>query len=332
MKVLLTGATGLLGSHLAIRLLGSGYHLYCTRREKSSLKLISSLAAQHGVDINQINWMKGDLTDPTYTDTVTQGMDAVIHAAAYVSFSNDDYHLLIKNNADATANVVDSSLRCKVKRLIHISSVAALGDVMGTEIDENTPRAENAHITTYGLSKYLAEMHVWRAFAEGLSGVIINPSLIIGRGNWSSDSSAIVHRIAQGLKFYPGGCTGIVDVNDVVSAIVAALQSSIVNERFIINGDNICYRELFSKIATNLGSKPPSIYARPWMTLLAVRMEWLYALITNHEPIFGKDVAVASQRKACYANHKSITQLEIRYTNTEETLKRVCNEYLQNRK
>ncbi|MBK8846810.1 MAG: NAD-dependent epimerase/dehydratase family protein [Bacteroidetes bacterium] len=331
MKILITGATGLLGSHLAVKLLKSSHELFGARREKSSLKLLNGLAVQNGVEVNRITWEIGDLTDPTYTDTVTQGMDIVIHTAAYVSFTNNDYDLLIRNNADATANVANSCLRQGVQRLIHISSIAALGDAPGREIDENTPRATDAYVTTYGLSKYLAEMHVWRAFAEGLQGVILNPSLIIGQGNWTNDSSALIGRIAKGLNFYPGGCTGMVDVNDVVTVITTVLESTVNNERYIVNGDNICYKELFEKIALNLGVKPPSIYARPWMTSFAARVEWVYGLLTGHEPIVSKDVAAASQRRARYSNYKAVKQLGVTFTKSDETLKRVCSEYLQSK-
>jgi dihydroflavonol-4-reductase len=328
-KILLIGATGLLGSHLVRALLAEGHtNLRALRRTTSDLTQIADIA-------DQIEWVEGDILDVFSLEDAMQGVEKVYHCAAMISYQPRDAAPMRKVNVEGTANVVNSALEKGVKRLIYVSSIAAIGEnkkeKANQPITEKTTWERSPHNSDYSISKYLAEQEVWRAAAEGLEVAIVNPSIILGYGDWRESSTTLFRQVWKGLKFYPVGTTGYVDVKDVARFMVLLLESAIVEERYILNGANLRFQDFFNQVADALHKKRPTYAVRPWLANVAWRIGGIYAFLTGNAPMLTQATAYTSAQKRCYDNSKSLNAFsEFAYTPIEETIKEVATRFLKN--
>jgi nucleoside-diphosphate-sugar epimerase len=281
--------------------------------------------------LQKVEWLEGDILDVVSLEDAMEGMDAVIHSAAIVSFVSKDKKEMYKVNVEGTANVVNMALDKNVRRLIHISSVAALGRTEeGGHVNEEKKWEESKVNTHYARSKYKAELEVWRGISEGLEGVILNPSTILGYGDWNNGSSAIFKNIFQGFNWYTPGVNGFVDVEDVAKVTVLLLESGINEERFIVNGDTWTFKKLMDTIATNFNKTPPTKETTAFLIGLAWRMERLKAVITGKRPLLTKESARVALSKTWFENDKLLKWLPgFSFTSLEETIRRTCEKYLQ---
>ncbi|HEY2727007.1 MAG TPA: NAD-dependent epimerase/dehydratase family protein, partial [Parafilimonas sp.] len=223
-NIFITGATGLLGSHLIKELVNSNANIKALYRHE--------IPFTH----NKIEWLQGDILDTILLGEILEDVDEVYHCAAKVSFNPKNKKELFKTNIEGTANIVNACLNTNVKKLLHVSSVSALGRIReDVIIDETMQWSEDANNSVYGESKYLGEMEVWRGIAEGLNAVIINPTIILGAGDWNNGSSEIFKTAYKEFPYYTEGVTGFVDVKDVVKAMITLMNSDIFSERFIVN-------------------------------------------------------------------------------------------------
>jgi dihydroflavonol-4-reductase len=285
-RVLVTGGTGFLGAYIIENLVQKGMSVRAIRR---SAKL-PFFIAPHIFD--KVEWVEGDVLDVVSLYEAMQDVDAVIHSAAHVSFHKKDRHQMYQVNVEGTANVVNAAIDNYVPRFVHVSSVAALGRTNKAElIDENRKWEENKNNTHYAITKYKAELEVWRGFAEGLEGVIVNPTAILGYGDWHSSSCAIFKNIYNEFPWYTKGINGFVGVEDVAEAAVQLLRSSINHQRYIINADNVAFRDIFNLIADGFKKKKPNRYATPFMGELAWRMEALKSFFNGKKPLLTKETA-----------------------------------------
>ncbi|MEP6514220.1 MAG: NAD-dependent epimerase/dehydratase family protein [Parafilimonas sp.] len=320
-KILVTGATGLVGSHLIKEL---------TEQDKPVKALYrTAIPLIKGAD--KTEWIKGDILDIASLEEAMHSVDYVYHCAAIVSFNPKRKKELYKTNVEGTANIVNTCIDAGVKKLLYVSSVAALGRLReNTIIDESMHWTEDANNSQYGKSKYLAEMEVWRGIGEGLQAVIVNPSMILGAGNWHSGSSEIFKTAYNEFPWFSEGVTGLVDVNDVVNSMVLLMNSSITSERFIISSENITYKELFTAIANSFGKKPPHKKVTPFIAALVWRMEALKSMFTNKSPFLTKETAATALAKVYFDNSKLLNYFHtFRYTPIKETVARICNELKQ---
>lgn len=320
-RIVITGATGLVGSQLISLLIQSGYNnILAMRRETSSLELVEEFK-------DEIDWVTADIKDITSLGFLHAG-DIIIHTAAVVSYASGMKHEMYDVNIGGTENIVNEALHAGVDKFIHISSVAALGsnnyDSKTTEQDIYDQNADNS---PYSISKQFAERQVWRAQQEGLNTLILNPTIILGAGYWKSGSSAIIHRTAQGLPFYPKGSTGFVDVRDVAIACMKCFESDMSGERFILNGFNISYKEFFSILAEKLNVEMPSYALPDWLGGAFWRWEWLKAMFTPHPPVVSKHTVSAARKHKTYDNNKSIDMLGLDYTSLNKTLEDIVREF-----
>jgi len=297
-KVFITGATGLVGSYIAKYFLEKGYFVKALKREKSDTSALREYT-------NQIQWIEGDIFDVELLKTSIENEDIVIHSAALVSFRAKDRKAMMKTNVEGTANIVNVCLDKKIKKFIHISSIASLGRKKGiAEIDETSKWEDSEYNTHYAESKYLAELEVWRAISEGLSAVILNPSLVFGAGDWNRTSLQIFKYVASGKPFYPVGSCNYVDVRDIAEAAWLFAENNIVGERFILNAGNIPFKDLFAQIARLMGKKPPHIAVTPFLAEIAWRIDALKAFFTFSQPTITKETARNSYRHFVYKNDK----------------------------
>lgn len=320
--ILVTGGTGLIGSYLLKALVRNHQPVKALyRKEKSELLSPEERAA--------IEWIQGDILDVPLLEDVMQGVDQVYHVAGLVSFDPAHKKQLYNINVEGTANVVNAALNTGVKKLLHVSSVAALGRKRNgetvTEAQNWTPETSNSE---YGKSKYLAELEVWRGISEGLSAVIINPVIVLGYGNWNTGSLSIFKNAYEEFPWYTEGASGFVDVRDVASAMVQLMNSTIENERFIISGENKQYKEIFTEAALQFEKKPPHKKVTPLLAQLVWRWEWLKSRLSGGSPLLTKETALTAQTTVYFDNTKLIQQLNnFSYTPLQETIRWSCELY-----
>jgi nucleoside-diphosphate-sugar epimerase len=324
--VLVTGGTGFLGAYILRELVEKGYPVRAIRRSDKQPFYISPSI------LEKVEWVLGDIMDTSSLEEAMEGVDAVIHAAAKVSFARSDKHELLTTNIEGTANVVNIAIEQGIRRLVHVSSVAALGRTRkGEKVTEEKKWESNKNQTTYGISKFHGELEVWRAIGEGLSAVIVNPSTILGYGDWNTSSCAIFRNVYRGFPWYSNGINGFVDVTDVADAIVALLESDVTGQRFILNGDNWSFRQLFNTIATAFGKKHPHREATPFLGSIAWRLEKIKSLFSGRRPLLTRESARVAQSKTFFDNGKILRQLpDFRFTPLEDTIRKACGEYLSN--
>lgn len=322
--VLVTGGTGFLGSYIIKYLIEKGYSVRAIRR---SNKLPSWLPASV---FKNVEWVEGDVLDVVSLEDATEGIDTVIHSAAMVSFGNKDRKAMYQTNVDGTANVVNIALEKNIKRFVHISSVAALGRTAGGgHVDEEKKWEESKVNTHYAKSKYKAEVEVWRGIGEGLNAVILNPSTILGYGDWHTGSCGIFKNIHDGFKWYTTGINGFVDVKDVAKATILLMESGITEQRFIVNGDNWTFKKLQETIADGFVKKRPMREATPFLMAAGWRVEKIKSLFTGKNPLLTKESARVAMSQTYFENDKILKALpDFSFTPLEETIKKSCEKYL----
>jgi len=325
--ILVTGGTGFLGAYIIKHLVIKGYDVRAIRRENSKLPFFISPDLLTNVD-----WVDGDILDIISLEEAMNGVDMVVHAAAKVSFTGNDRDELFKINIEGTANVVNAALDKNIKRLIYISSVAALGRTSnGETVDEKREWQDSKINTNYAVSKYKAELEVWRAMGEGLQGCILNPGTILGYGDWNTSSCAIFKTVYDEFPYYTNGVNGFVYVEDVAMATVQLIESDINFERFVVNGDNWSFRHLFNSIADGFNKRHATINATPSLAAIAWRFEKLKSLVTGKTPLFSKESARVAQSATCFDNSKLLKFFPgFTYTPLEEAVQKICAAYNKN--
>jgi nucleoside-diphosphate-sugar epimerase len=320
--VLITGATGFLGSCIARMLIRDGHRVRALKRKNSSLSLT-------GETTGAIEWVEGEVNDVVALEEAMTGVTRVCHCAAMVSFHPRDAQTMYHINVEGTANVVNAALAAGVERFIHVSSIAALGrDKKRTHLDEKSTWVESSGNTRYAVSKYRSEQEAWRGHAEGLPVAIVNPAVIIGSGFWNGGSARFFDQIYKGLKFCPVGHSGFVDVRDVAAFTCQLLQSDITGERYVLSAENLSYRAFFEQIAQALGVPPPSIPVQPWLAEVAWRVEWLKEKLLGVEPVVTKESARSSVSSYTYGNEKSLTLPGFQYRPLAQTIQDTALQYL----
>lgn len=324
-SVLITGGTGFLGSYIIKALIEKGYAVRAIRRSNKLPFYISKEI------FDNVEWVDGDILDVISLEEAMQGIDTVIHSAAVVSFHKRDRELMYRVNVEGTANVVNIALEQNVNRLIHISSVAALGRTMtGGSVSEEKKWEESKANTHYAKSKYKAELEVWRGISEGLSGVILNPSTILGYGDWNTSSCAIFKNIYEEFRWYAPGLNGFVDVEDVAKAVVAILESNINEQRFIVNGDTWSFKKLMDTIADSFGKKRPPRQSTAFLLNLAWRIEKVKSFFSGKNPLLTRETARIAVSKTYFENEKLLNALPgFSYTPLEQTIRQVTQKYLE---
>lgn len=329
--VLVTGATGLVGSHLVYDLVGSGRTVRALRRPGSDLTMIRKVFELQSEDpenlYEKIEWVEGDILDIYSLEDAMAGVDIVYHCAALVSFLPKDRKKLMLVNATGTANVVNAALEKNITRLCHVSSIAALGrpENQSDVIDESLVWKTSKHNSTYAVSKYGAEREVWRGTAEGLDAVIVNPSIILGVAGPGMGSSRLFNTVWNGLKVYPPGKNGFVDVRDVVRAMILLTESNIRNERFILNAVNLDYKTLFTLMAREFGRPAPSISVSPLFSGIAWRLEKIRSAVTGIKPLITRETANTAVQQFEYSNVKIKKAIDFEFIPLEETIRHYCH-------
>jgi dihydroflavonol-4-reductase len=324
-KVLITGGTGFLGAYIIKELVQKNYAVRAIRRSNKLPFFVP------GHIFEKVEWVDGDVLDLTTLGDAMDETDVVIHAAAKVSFVPNERNEMFKTNIEGTANVVNTAIEKKIRRFIHVSSVAALGRTAnGNTINEQHPWEEHTLHTNYAISKYSGEMEVWRGIGEGLNAAIVNPSTIIGYGDWNNSSCAIFKNVYEEFPWYTNGINGFVDVEDAARAIVVLSESAITGERFILSGENTSFKKLFDAIADSFNKKHPTREATPFLAAIAWRMEKTKSLFTRKPSVLTKESARIAMSKTYFDNSKIKKYLPgFDFKPLQQTIQYACESYLQ---
>jgi nucleoside-diphosphate-sugar epimerase len=324
-NILVTGGTGFLGSYIIKELVEKNYTVRAIRRNS---KLPSYIPA---AIFTKVEWVDADILDVVSLEEAMDGMDTVIHAAGIVSFGTKDRKKMYHVNVEGTANVVNMALGKNISRFVHISSVASLGRTAnGGKVNEEKKWEESKVNTHYAKSKYKGELEVWRGISEGLNGIILNPSTIIGYGDWNNSSCAIFKKIYGGFNWYTSGINGFVDVEDAARATVALMESNISEQRYIVNGDNWYFKKLQDAIAISMNKKKPSQATTPFLLNVAWRIEKFKAFFTGKRPLLTRDSARVAQSKTYFENNKLLAALPgFTFTPLEQSIGEAAKKYLE---
>ncbi len=326
-RILVTGGTGVLGAYVVRHLLDVGY---------TNIEVFTRSSKVTDLDFaedERVKFTSGDITELFPLWDCIKEADYVIHAAAIVSFDTREFKKMHTVNVEGTANVMNLSSTLDVKKVIHVSSIAALGRSEKSDmISESSTWVNSKYNSYYGITKYLSEQEVWRSFHEGLSMAIINPSLILGDGDWNQSSLQIFKKAYNGLPYYPTGGTGIVDVKDVSRFIVQLMESPIKGERYILSAGNISYKDIFEKMALGMNRKAPSKPAPKWMLSVLWRVEKIRCLLTRQSPIVTKESLRSTAHQSNYDNSKSMAFSDFRYRSPDDTIVEYSGKYAVFRK
>lgn len=327
--ILVTGATGLLGAALVYDLLQKGHEVRGFKRKESSHFIIDNWLKQGSVK-GKLYWEEGDLLDIFSLENALQDVDTVYHCAGYVSFNPVHSEKMYRINAEGTANIVNLCLeKPLLKHFCHASSVSVLGRGTGLLTDENSDWIPGDHNSQYGISKYAAEREAWRGISEGLPASIVNPSIILGPGIPGKGSSAITDKIYKGFPFYTGGSTGFTDVRDIVNVIQLLSEKNLTGERFLLNGFNMTYKELFSRIAIEFGIKGPNIKVNPFLSRVVQKADYVKSKILNTEPFLTPETVRSAHSHYSYTSEKLEIQTGYKFYSPEETIRFIVKRYLE---
>lgn len=329
--ILVTGGTGLVGSHLLYFLLKGNATLRAIHRKNSGLETVKKVFALYTTEVEskfkRIEWVEADVTDIPALTAAFKNITKVYHCAAFVSFDPSKYRLLKKINEEGTANIVNLCLANKVEKLCYVSSISTLGSTIKDQlISEETPWNPDDRNSVYAITKYGAEMEVWRGTQEGLDAVIVNPGVILGTSPYKDGSSVIIMLGSKGIPFYPNGAMGIVDVLDVVRAMIILMDSEIKNQQYILVGENITFRNLLSKLALLFGKKPPSRKLSQRVMLFLSSVDWMFNKLFCTKRRIQKAIVRSMFTSSRYDVTKIKKDFNFQFTQTDVTLKRVVKE------
>lgn len=332
--ILVTGGTGLVGSHLLYFLSKREAKIRAIYRSEKSIEKTKLVFKTYGAteQINQIEWVKADVLDYFSLKDAFKDVNYVYHAAAFVSFDSKSANQLIKVNVEGTENVVNLSLEFNIKKFCFVSSVASLGEYPNSNCtDEAAQWQNNKSTSSYSISKYYSENEVWRASQEGLPVVIVNPSTILGFGDWEGSSLKIIKRVYDGLKFYTPGENGFVSVTDVVKVMLQLMDSDIVNERFILVGENMSFKLLFEKIARSLKVRPPVIRANYLLAVLMKNLDQVRAKLTGKTAVLSSKSIQTAYASKCYDAAKLKNELAFEFESIDETIEKSAALFLSHK-
>lgn len=317
--IVVTGASGLLGSALIQALAPLGIHI----------KALYHTTPLPNYAYNNVLPTQVDILDIVALQQVMIGATQVYHCAGLVSFAPNDAALLFKINVEGTTNVVNACLAASVQKLVHVSSVAALGRLRHLQtINETmqwTPQSNGSH---YGYSKYLGEMEVWRGHAEGLQVAIINPTIILGYANWQVGSAQLFKSVANGFEWYSTGSTGFVLASDVAKAMVLLMQSNINGQRYIVSENNYTYQQILNCMAKGFGKPALTKKVTPFIAAVIWRIEKLKSFFTSHKPLITKETAASALAQVQFDNTKLLKALpQFAYSNTLAGIIDICNQF-----
>jgi dihydroflavonol-4-reductase len=332
--IMVTGGTGLVGSHLVYQLLLKGKEVRVLVRSNSNKENIRKTFSYYSdaaeALFEQLDWAEGDVLDIYSLQKAMENVEQVYHCAAVISFQPGEEEWMMNTNVEGTANVVNACLTHGIKKLCHVSSVAALPESeKGSIVMEDTFWKSVPGSSHYALSKYASEREAWRGMEEGLDTVVVNPSIIIGPGEWKRSSSNMISASYKGIKFYTDGVAGFVDVRDVVKAMIYLMESKESNQRYIVSTENLSYGRFFGLTHRFLGKRQPYIKVGKSLSEIGWRLEKIRSGLRGKKSHITKETARASQQQNFYSNEKVRKVTGLQFIPVEKSVEDTCALFLK---
>lgn len=324
---LVTGATGILGSHVVLQLLLQNKPVIAAKQKNSDIKKTGQLFSYYNQQelFKKIIWKDMDITDVFSIEEALEGVDTVYHCAGCTSFNKRDRKQLFKINETGTANVVTACIEKKVKALCHVSSIAAINNLdHKDDLNEDVFWKTSGTESDYALSKYGAERQVWRGMEEGLNAVIVNPGVILSPGFWQQSSSRLFATVNRGNPFYTTGVTGYISAEDTAKAMIALTEGRHFANRYILIENNYSFKQILDTISTQLGKRKPFLHAGNFLLQIGRFFNYIASRISGKEQaITGAVIRSALGSKAC-SNTKVKKALGINFTPVEKEIIAIC--------
>lgn len=322
--VLVTGGTGLVGSHLLLNLVLSNTEvkaIYRTESKRDIVKKIFSYYTPHSQKLfDKIEWVKADILDIPALETAFTNVAYVYHAAALISFDPNDFDKLQKVNVAGTANIVNLCIAFQVKKLCYVSTIGTIGRSLpnneATEDNEWTDQNTNV----YARTKYAAEMEVWRGSQENIEVAIVNPGVILGPGFWNSGSGKLFKTANKEYNYYPPGGTGFVTVSDVVKTMIGLMKSDIVGERFILVSENLSFKDILTRITLAMNKKPPTKVLRIWQLKIGRYLDIVGQIFTGNSRRITKNMIYSFEHSQVYPSDKIKDALNFEFESINDTI------------
>lgn len=329
---LITGATGIVGAHVALKLLEAGETVVAIKRsgtDISKTKTLFGYYTSNAQDLfDKIKWIEADINDIYSILDALEGIDTVYHCAGFVSFDSRDDKKLFKINAEGTANVVNACLEKNIKTLCHVSSIATLQNPDITSgIDESVYWKSSPRASAYAISKYNAEREVWRGVEEGLNAVIVNPGIVLSPGFWNQSSGTLFSKAHKGMVFYTEGSTATIDARDVATCMIELVKTKQYNKRFVLIENNYSYKEILSIIHQQFSKKTPSIKATKWLLNTASFFEKIVSMFSGGSWQLSQETISSLTDKNTYNNNKIVSQLSYNFIPLHDSVKFICKAY-----
>ncbi|MAO07283.1 MAG: NAD-dependent epimerase [Alteromonas sp.] len=330
--ILVTGGTGLVGAHLLYHLVQEHSKVRATHRKQSNLEAVKQVFSYYTetpeTHFHKIEWVEVNITRIPELTEAFEGITHVYHCAAFVSFNPKHFQALKKANVEGTANVVNLCIAKGIQKLCYVSSVATLGMPENSPfISEETPWNPEDQNSVYSITKYGAEMEVWRGSQEGLNVVIVNPGVILGEGFWHSSSGVIIKRAARGIRHYTSGSSGFVDVRDVVTIMIQFMNSSITQERFVVVAENLSYQKLLTLLAKAFGNPPPTKKISKRVLLFLSSTDWFFSKFFGRKRSLLKATVRSLFTHSSYDASKIKETLSVDFIPMEKTMDRIAKAY-----
>jgi len=333
--ILVTGATGLVGSHLLWQLLQEESQVVAIRRDSSQSRLLDYVFRFYTNDpqpfIDRIIWRIADVLDAASITAAMENISVVYHCAALVSLGKGE-NSMTETNVSGTRNVTEAALAAGVSKFCFVSSIAACGTAPSHQlIDENTPFISHLHRSAYSQSKYLSEQVVWGAAIKGLNVVVVNPGVILGVSGTNKGSMQIFNQVRSGLPFFSYGGSGYVDVRDVARAMILLTKSQMSGERFILVAENCSNKEILTLMAKGFNRPSPLIGLHKNLLLIVGYCSEIAGKIFGFTPSFDRSLARSISHHSYYSNRKITDAIDFQFIPVSQTVKDVCS-YLTSKK
>jgi nucleoside-diphosphate-sugar epimerase len=334
---LITGATGLVGAHVALQLLQQNKSVVAIKRQGSDIlktkKLFSYYTSDADILFNKIKWVDADVCDIYSLLDALVGIETVYHCAGFVSFNSKDNKQIHRINSEGTANMVNACLEKNIKALCHVSSIATLQNPDITKnIDESVYWKSSPSASDYAISKYNGEREVWRGTEEGLNAVIVNPGIILGPGFWHQSSGKLIETCYNGNLFYTNGSSATIDARDVASCMIQLTEKKEFSKRFVLIENNYSFKEILSQVHIALGKKEPSIEAGKFLLTLGKWIDKIRAFITSKEQLITNETINACIDNNSYNNSRVKETLSYQFISLQNTVQFACDAYLNDLK
>ena len=323
----------MVGAHLLYELCKTGKKVRALKRQTSNLEQVQKTFAYYSDDAHQlfdtIEWVDGDILDYFSLEKLLNGVTEIYHCAAIVSFESKERQRMISNNVEGTANLVNAAIENGVKKICHVSSIAALGKMQnGDSVTEDTNWLPSKKNSAYSESKFYSETEIWRGIEEGLDAIIVNPSIIFGPANWESGSAKIFKTIWDGMKFYTKGVTGFVAVFDVVRPMVKLMEAenfeNCKNQRYILSAENLSYQQVFTQIAEALQKPKPTIWASDFLMGFVWRAATFASWFTRKPSLITREAATGRNAVNNFDGSKITRIIGYKYLPVADSIKKTA--------